>query len=337
VTALDAALSGRPNKPRREPKYHRRSADEMARLRERCIYWARSMAPTTVRGVCYQLFIRDHLIPNLGKSATNGISRLLTEMREQGFARSGFDWRWIADYTRQEETVATWDDLADYLDAMRDSYRKSYWAMQPRQVVVWSEKSTVAGVLRPVLDEYAVPFLALHGHGSFSAVMRTAVGSQRLDRPLLLYCGVWDPSGAHMSEVDLPDRFDEYGGNVEIRRLALTRFSDDPNVPDDVTALKAVGASFDADDKLDDTRHDWFVAYYGHDCSELDAFDANVLRERVRAAIEAEIDWDAWRRAERIEQAEQQSVEDFVEELRQAGRGADDDDDQDDDEDEEDE
>jgi hypothetical protein len=42
------------------------------------------------------------------------------------------------------------------------------------------------------------------------------------ENPLLvLYVGDWDPSGMHMSEVDLPKRLAEYGGSVEIQRMAL--------------------------------------------------------------------------------------------------------------------
>jgi hypothetical protein len=44
-------------------------------------------------------------------------------------------------------------------------------------------------------------------------------------RPLIiLYVGDYDPSGMYMSEVDLPKRIAEYGGDhVTIKRIALTR------------------------------------------------------------------------------------------------------------------
>jgi hypothetical protein len=44
-------------------------------------------------------------------------------------------------------------------------------------------------------------------------------------RPLIiLYCGDLDPSGACMSEVDLPKRLKEYGGDhVTIKRIAITQ------------------------------------------------------------------------------------------------------------------
>jgi hypothetical protein len=104
------------------------------------------------------------------------------------------------------------------------SYRRNRWAQQPRQIEVWSEKGTVRGTLAPVLDKYGVTFRVLHGYSSATTVNEIAEESQDYDEPLLtLYVGDWDPSGLHMSEVDLPRRLSEYGASVEIVRVALTR------------------------------------------------------------------------------------------------------------------
>ena len=49
------------------------------------------------------------------------------------------------------------------------------------RVEVWSEKGTIRGVLKPVLDEYGVGFRVMHGFGSATEVYMasrrmTAVG-----------------------------------------------------------------------------------------------------------------------------------------------------------------
>ena len=71
---------------------------------------------------------------------------------------------------------------------------------------VWSEKGTVRGTLAPVLDAYGVTFRVMHGYGSAT---RSTTWPRRVGtaKPLIaLYVGDWDPSGLHMSEVDLPAR-----------------------------------------------------------------------------------------------------------------------------------
>ena len=40
--------------------------------------------------------------------------------------------------------------------------------------MVISEKATVAGILRPVLEKYGVPFMALHGYNSATKVYELA-------------------------------------------------------------------------------------------------------------------------------------------------------------------
>ena len=53
------------------------------------------LQPTTVRGVCYQLFIL-RLIPSMAKNETNRVSKQLTDAREEG----EIPWEWIVDDTR---------------------------------------------------------------------------------------------------------------------------------------------------------------------------------------------------------------------------------------------
>jgi hypothetical protein len=48
---------------------------------------------------------------------------------------------------------------------------------------------------------------------------------------IILYVGDFDPSGLYMSEEDLPNRFDRYGGyHLQVRRVALLE-SDLPGLP----------------------------------------------------------------------------------------------------------
>ena len=249
--------------------------------------------PTTVRGVCYRLFV-DGIIASMAKNETARVSRLLTAAREDGT----IPWEWIVDETREVECVSSWRDPREFVETVRRAYRRDFWAQQPARVEVWSEKGTVRGVLRPVLDEYGVPFRVMHGFGSATALYDVAQQGHA-DQPVTaLYVGDWDPSGLYMSEVDLPDRLERYGGeHVEIVRIALAG-PDLPSLP-----------SFPADQKRGDSRYRWFLSNYGSECYELDALHPADLRNRVEHSIIARIEPMAWHRCVRAQEAEQESLE----------------------------
>jgi hypothetical protein len=221
--------------------------------------------------------------------------------------------------------VATWRDPAAYARAVQDSYRRNKWADQPKHVSVWSEKATVAGTVRPVLEQYEVPFQVLHGWSGATPVWDAAQAN--LDRgkeTLILYIGDYDPSGLYMSEADLPKRLARYssdpsdkdidledalaeleGIELEIRRIALTRADTEALGPATrFPASSKAGTSA----KKGDSRYGWFVRNHGHWCWELDALSPNVLRDRLERAIVAELDADAWDRYVRVEAAEREAI-----------------------------
>jgi hypothetical protein len=252
--------------------------------------------PTTVRGICYRLFV-DGVIPSMARKDTSRVRRLLRDAREDDI----IPWEWIVDETRQLERVPSWNNPTEYVRVVRHSYRRDFWAHQPDHVEVWSEKGTVRGVLNPVLEEYGVGFRVMHGFGSATSVYDVA---QELDGDgqslIALYVGDWDPSGLYMSEKDLPERLSRYGGDhVIVDRVALVSEDiADPTLP-----------SFAASDKRRDPRYAWFIDHHADRCWELDAMHPNTLRARVRDSILDQIEPEAWARCERAQQAEQGSLE----------------------------
>lgn len=249
--------------------------------------------PATVRAVCYVLFTME-LIRSMAKSETNRVSTQLTWAREHGV----IPWDWVVDETREAERVNAWENPAEYVETVTRSYRRDRWTDQPDWVEVWSEKGTVRGTLAPVLHEYGVTFRVMHGYGSATALYTAARETCHTEKLLtILYVGDWDPSGLHMSEVDLTRRLLRYGGNVHVVRLALTE-------PDTQSGLP----SFRAETKRRDPRHRWFVNRFGARCWELDALSPVVLRKRVDQAIVDRLDLVAWQRADVAEQAERDSL-----------------------------
>src|SRR5262245_11881990 len=252
--------------------------------------------PITGRGIGYKLFTQG-LIPSMARKEMQRVYRLLKEARERGW----IPWSWIVDEGRAIERVSTWADPAQYARCVAQSYRRDFWDQQPLRIIVVSEKGTVRGLVKPVLDYFAVGFLPVHG---FSSATRVYDLSQDDDgRPLVvLYVGDYDPSGMYMSEADLPARFAKYDGDhVKLRRIALTR--------EHIHGL----LSFPASDKRKDPRYKWFRANYGGRCWELDAMDPNDLRDCVETAIEALIEPVAWERCETINRAEQESLKTVLE------------------------
>jgi hypothetical protein len=177
-------------------------------------------------------------------------------------------------------------------------------------VQVWSEKGTVKGVLAPVLGKYHVGFMAIRGFGS-ATVIHDVAQSYHSNRPLhILYVGDFDPSGMFMSDEDLPNRFEKYGGDhIKLKRIALIPPEEIGLDPPQVEGMP----SFQA--KQDDTRWAWFVSKYGHQCWELDAMDPGILRDRVDAEIKALINWETWDRIKKIEREEQEELETIAKEL----------------------
>jgi hypothetical protein len=256
--------------------------------------------PITGRGVGYKLFVRK-LIDSMKTGDMQKVYRLLKEARE----RDMIPWEWIVDESRQLEKKPSWDDPEQFTHSVIKGYRRDYWDQQPVRVEVWSEKGTVRGVLKPVLDELGVGFRVAHGFASATIVHDVAMDDDGRDLNVL-YAGDWDCSGLCMSEHDLPERLKRYdGGHVTIKRVSL--------VQEQLVGLPG----FKASDKSDDPRYKWYIKNYGPlqgvseaeiECWELDALDPNILRECVRTNIKSFIEPEAWERCMVTERAEQASL-----------------------------
>lgn len=267
-------------------------------LIEWAIQWFAENHPASIRAACYKLFVAGYT-RSMSKGETNKVSVLLRKAREEGL----LPWEHVVDETREAERINTWANPDQVIKAAVDQYRRDYWQDQPRRVEVWSEKGTIRGTLAPVLDRFGVTFRVMHGYGSATALNTIARETLTSERPMhVLYLGDFDPSGLHMSVVDIPARLARYGGKAIFQRIALT--------DDDVSAGTDL-PHFDAATKIGDGRHRWFVTNYGTKCWELDAMAPGVLRKRVERHIIDLLDVAAWDRSVAVEEAETASMREF--------------------------
>jgi hypothetical protein len=250
---------------------------------------AEETQPITGRGIGYKLFTGG-LID--GMNEMNRVYRGLKVARERG----DIPWNWIIDETRAPESVPSWENPQELADGF--FYRRDLWQTQPHRVEVWGEKGTVRGVIWPVLADLGVTLQVMHGFTSATCAWNISNDGND-DRPLhAVYIGDYDPFGLNMSEVDLPARLKEYGGDhVILKRIALTA--------EQTRSLR----SFKADTKNKDPRYKWFKKNYGDDCWELDAMDPRQLRDLVRAEIQALIDPVLWAEQEALQERDKRSID----------------------------
>ena len=253
--------------------------------------------PNSPRRVAYALF------GNQAGVMASKIGKLCGRLIE----RDELPLDWYDDSSRAYVKPYVVEDMDAMVDLNRGVPNFDPWASQPVRVVVWSEKA-VGGTLKPVLDQYAVPFLNTSGWNSLKMMMEEARRA-RIDprRLVILYVGDHDACGLRMSAADIPTRFAKYGAlpsDWEIRRVAITRT--------DFETMRSRGLTDTIKDK--DPNKVWYVKNTGlHVGVELETLPAPELRKRVYTAVRACIeDRAAWNRVKTASEAVRASWEAYV-------------------------
>jgi hypothetical protein len=220
---------------------------------------------------------------------------------------------WMVDETRNPETQNVFKDIDKYIDAVGSSYRRDNWQSQPEYCEVWSEKATILASLRPVARELGVTLRVCHGYGSCGMEMQIADHFVDLGKPIhIFYLGDHDPSG-HDIERDIHAKVQrDCGFRFTMRRLAIHAADIEAfDLPPQIVKVK-------------DSRSPSFLRKHGNSAStvELDALPADELRQRVRNAVEALIDWELWDRAIGVQKVELASIAEGTAYMRQLLAGA---------------
>ncbi|MCY2989824.1 MAG: hypothetical protein NTY19_18420 [Planctomycetota bacterium] len=255
--------------------------------------------PMTLRGVHYQMVSRG--VYDNTPSNYHRLGRAMTKAREAG----SIPWPWIVDHLRQTQKPSSWTGLADFVDTVRDVYRKDFWTRLPHHVEIFVEKDAMAAALQPATEGYDVALHVARGYISTSYCHSVAVQWREIKKPIFAYyLGDWDPSGLDI-ERDLQAKLERYSGReFEWSRLGV--------VPSDFDAFDLLSLA----PKASDNRAKAFTAEHGNRCAELDAVPPGELRRRVEEAIREHIDAEEWGRLQLVEKVEQETITKFMDQLK---------------------
>jgi len=297
----------------------------------------------SLRGLHYQMVSRGVYTNTPANYAKLG--RAMTKARESG----SIPWNWIVDNLRQTNKPSSWTGLVDFLDTVREAYRKDFWARMPAHIEVFVEKDAMAAALQPATRDYDVALHVIRGYISTSYCWTIASQWRQIEKPVFCYyLGDWDPSGLDL-ERSLRQKLQLYSVRVAVDSDAMPldyvdrddsekdSFSDNlafvfgMSAPKgDVFYWQRLGLTKDDFEDFDllplrikrnkrgefsDKRAKGFVAEHGDKCAELDAVPPDELRSRIENAIQEHIDQDEWERLQRVEQAEQETLESFIGQL----------------------
>jgi hypothetical protein len=250
--------------------------------------------PMTLRQVHYRIVGRGDTTYTNTRTDYNQLSKWLVRDRLDGTV----PWEWIEDRLRVPRSVSMWEDLPDFVGAVRRSYRRDVWQDQPGYLEAWLEKHALSGIFEEALRPYGVVLNVGRGFDGWSSVKNAADRYGDGEGVTVLYFGDFDPSGEDMvrslrerlADPDLPNG----GCEPEIIKCALT-FEDIERyqLPPDFT-------------KGTDSRRGAFVARYGDVVVELDALPGEVLRGRLVREVEARMDLEALERTRKEERQDKE-------------------------------
>jgi hypothetical protein len=280
--ATQSSLLGMPNK--------RRTAAEMATLREEIVAVLTDDHPQTCRSVFYRLVGR-RAVPKTEAAYQGIVVRLLTRMRLDG----AIPFTWITDGTRLRRKPNSARNMAAALERFQEGYRRDLWQDQDAYVEVWAEKDAITGVLFEETWVYDVPLMSCRGYPSVTYLHSAAEEIARQQKPAhLYYFGDHDPSGVDITR-NVEARLREFAPKAEIHfeRVAVT--------PKQIKRLHLPTRPT----KTTDSRSKGFSG----ESVEVDAIEPKELRRILRNCITRHLSKADIEANERTEQLELESLE----------------------------
>ncbi len=265
-------------------KRQRRTKAELEAIDTGLYDLIRDEKPVTLRGAYYRA-VSAGLVPKT-EAGYRVVGRQLLKLRRNKVVPYG----WITDGTRLVRKPTSYSDLDTMLEDAAASYRRALWHDQDTEVMVFTEKDAISGVLYPVTSRWDVPLGAVRGYSSETFAYEIAEDIAETGKFVYIYnLGDHDPSGVDAWR-DLQEKVRGFdlGGEAMFERLVVTpaQLTQD-NLPTRPT-------------KRSDTRARGFTG----DSVEVDAIPPSALRRILEEAITQHIDPDALDLTRRVEEQE---------------------------------
>lgn len=251
--------------------------------------------PQSVRHVFYRM--TDPRLPEPVEKSDHGYAQVqdrMTKMRRAGSIPYG----WITDATRRGYHTTTYANAADALRSWQGFYRGDLWARSTDYVEVWCESRSIAGVIEATCEELAVSLYPAGGFTSLTLAHQAAEyindivdATSRL--ATVIYIGDYDPAGVLIDqkiEQELRTHLDP-GIGLAFRRIAIT--------PEQIEAFDLPTKPRKAGER----RAQHILATV-----EAEAMPAGIMRDLLRAEIEAFLPTGALEAARAAEESERAQI-----------------------------
>lgn len=290
-------------------KRQRRTRDQLDILDDAIVAVVDEDYPVTLRGAYYRVVSRGAVEKTeLGYKT---VGRELLKLRRSG--RIPYDR--ITDGTRWITKPTTWNNVDQMLADAAVSYRRALWHGTDDEVLLFTEKDAISGVILPITDQWDIPLGVLRGYCSESfahSVAESIIGSnaRRPGRTHVYQLGDHDPSGVDAWR-DFTEKVTAFIARrrdivpwVTFERLAVTENQiEELDLPTRPTKKK-------------DTRAKNFAG----GSVEVDAIPAPRLRQIVEDAITQHVDRDHLRMTQIYEQSEREIFTNLIGERGKAAQ-----------------
>jgi hypothetical protein len=258
-------------------------------LRDAITLVAADYKQMTIRQLYYQLVSRG--VIDKTEQAYKRVCDISGQMRLNGT----LPYRKIADGSRARYKPYSFGGLAEALEVTSNAYRRNLWIDQPTHVEIWCEKDALTGVIKPICDEYCVPYVATRGFPSLTLLYESAIEMIARGKPTkVYYFGDHDASGQAISQ-NLEQKMRDHGADMSVQRVGLLQWH-----------IKAFSLPT-RPSKTSDKRTPKFAAEYGDECVELDALPPHILTSWVQTAIIRNIDQQLLHNTLEIEKLERET------------------------------
>jgi hypothetical protein len=233
----------------------------------------------TLRQIYYVL-VTKNIIANEAASYDNLVN-LVRDARLAGL----IDWLSVEDRTRSLRGFSYFNSPMQFLQEVIKHYRIDPWKNQEYYVECWVEKDALIDIIAQASSKYDVNHFSCRGFTSVSemwkAAQRFIYESNNGKQCVVIHLGDFDPSGLEMSH-DIQNRFNIFGANVSVERIALNMPQIEQYKPPPNPA------------KTTDTRSKNYIAQYGTASWELDALNPKTLDTLITDKILQYLDLTAY-------------------------------------------